>query len=200
MTIPNQDPKKCTQCGEWKPRVEFYFRSNGWISGECKVCRKARTRKRYYSDRHDEIRTRDNMLTRIKRQRIKDAVFAAYGGYKCACCGETEKLFLTLDHINNDGAKHRRKISGNRTMAGAPFYAWLLRNNFPNDIQVLCMNCQHGKRMNKGICPHRVRCNDQSKDVGLSSPKRIAPQLKLVGGEDMVCSISKDIAVLKKTG
>jgi hypothetical protein len=27
-------------------------------------------------------------------------------------------------------------------------------------VQVLCMNRQHGKLMNNGICPHQGTCND----------------------------------------
>src|ERR1019366_4483037 len=36
---------------------------------------------------------------------------AAYGG-KCACCGETERIFLTIDHIGGGGAEHRRQFGG----------------------------------------------------------------------------------------
>jgi hypothetical protein len=30
----------------------------------------------------------------------------------------------------------------------------LRRNNYPEGFQILCMNCQFGKRMNNGVCPH----------------------------------------------
>ncbi len=42
--------------------------------------------------------------------RLKDDIYKAYGGYVCTCCGETRELFLTLDHINNDGAEHRKQL------------------------------------------------------------------------------------------
>lgn len=85
----------------------------------------------------------------------KDQVFEAYGGYKCSCCGETIKEFLTLDHINNDGAAHRREVFGGREHgSGRSLYGWIIRNNFPPILQVLCANCNWGKRMNGGICPH----------------------------------------------
>src|SRR5688572_22754686 len=45
-------------------------------------------------------------------KKLKDQVYAAYGGYKCSCCGETEPSFLTLDHINNDGNQYRRDVGG----------------------------------------------------------------------------------------
>ncbi len=199
MIIPNEGLKKCTKCGTIKPHADFYLQTHSkgskkYPAGACKVCAIKRGKKRKV-DNPEHVFKLDKAYRERRNPRVKDTVFGAYGGYKCVCCGETEKLFLTIDHINNDGANHRRKIGGKRTMAGLPFYMWLIRNNFPEGLQVLCMNCQHGKRMNNGICPHKTTCNDQSKDVELSSSKRIAPFLKLIKGEDMVCSISKDIAV-----
>lgn len=185
MTIPNQDLKQCTKCGETKPRSDFYFHTDPKMGrrypmGECKECTKQR-RREYVAAEYKKVRSNDNKSRRTQCMRIKEAVFAAYGGYKCACCGETEKLILTIDHVNNDGAAHRRSITGKRNSAGYHTYKWLVKNGFPKGYQVLCMNCNHGKRMNNGVCPHQVRCNDQSKDVESSDSKRIAPQLTLIG-------------------
>jgi hypothetical protein len=83
---------------------------------------------------------------------LKDQVFTAYGGWKCACCGETERAFLTIDHMLNDGYKLRKEgVHGHSTM----FYRWLKKSGYPKDFQVLCMNCNFGKRMNGGVCPHQ---------------------------------------------
>jgi hypothetical protein len=77
----------------------------------------------------------------------------AYGG-QCRCCGETELSFLSIDHINGGGRSHRKSLG---LTAGQSFYFWLKENGFPKDeFQVLCMNCQWGKRMH-GICPHQVK-------------------------------------------
>lgn len=89
--------------------------------------------------------------TKTRRDRIKDEVFMAYGGYECACCGETEPMFLTIDHIDNDGAEHRRAM---KSTGGSSFFAWLRTNGFPKGFQVLCRNCNWGKHANGGICPH----------------------------------------------
>ena len=73
---------------------------------------------------------------------------AAYGG-ECACCGESIKEFLTIDHINGDGAKDR-KIRG----VGHTFYRWLRKNNWPQGrLQLLCWNCNCSKGT-RGYCPH----------------------------------------------
>ena len=84
----------------------------------------------------------------LKNLRIK--VLMHYGN-KCACCGETEPMFLEIDHINNDGAQQRRGVSSNR------FYFWLKRHNYPPDFQILCSNCNRGKWRNGGICPHKTK-------------------------------------------
>jgi hypothetical protein len=53
-------------------------------------------------------------VKKARYDRNKVLVFAAYGGFKCACCGETEPTMLTIDHKNEDGAAFRRKIRGVR--------------------------------------------------------------------------------------
>src|SRR5438309_228735 len=78
------------------------------------------------------------------RTRLRDEVFAQYGK-SCRCCGESDTRFLTLDHIHNDGAEHRRRLMqsaplgkrGDGRGSGANFYAWLKRNGFPSGLQVL---------------------------------------------------------------
>ena len=86
--------------------------------------------------------------------RLQDEAIMAYGGYCCACCGETEPYFLTIDHVNNDGSNLRKEF--NFGHHGAKFYKWLKDNGYPPGYQVLCSNCNHGKHRNHGICPHQV--------------------------------------------
>jgi hypothetical protein len=62
--------------------------------------------------------------------------------------------------MNNDGAAHRK--SG--IHAGASFYWFLLRNNFPENYQILCWNCNHAKYINKGTCPHKETTQWQMKE------------------------------------
>ena len=88
----------------------------------------------------------------------KDAVVNTFGGWKCNCCGEKERNFLSLDHVNNDAYKLIKE--GVHPKGTTRLYAWLRRNKFPAGFQVLCMNCNFGKRMNGGMCPHQVRRND----------------------------------------
>ena len=81
----------------------------------------------------------------------------SYGTMECACCGETIIGFLTIDHINNNGAEHRRKLFGKKfnRLGGYAFYAWLKRHGYPEGYQVMCYNCNCGRDKNNGICPHK---------------------------------------------
>lgn len=86
------------------------------------------------------------------------------GAPRCACCGETEIAFLTLDHINNDGAEHRRKEFGSNKSAGtSTIYGWVKRNNFPPIFEVACFNCNTGRHINNGVCPHKEKTNESEK-------------------------------------
>lgn len=103
----------------------------------------------------DECANTTGQVFRTKQKRWhdkeKDYLFEQYGGYRCVCCGETEKLFLTLDHVNDDGARHREEIGS------AGLYRWIKRHGYPPGFQVMCQNCNRGKWMNGGICPHQQK-------------------------------------------
>lgn len=100
---------------------------------------------RHYANNKDEIlRNR-----REKDKAVKQEVVAAYGG-KCECCGEAQIEFLTIDHINNDGALHRRKVGKGRRI-----YADLIKLGFPKDnYRLLCFNCNITRGF-YGYCPHK---------------------------------------------
>lgn len=85
------------------------------------------------------------------RQKLKAAIIAAYGG-KCICCGEDHSDFLTVEHKNGGGRKHRE---GRGTYG---VYRDIIRAGFPADYTILCMNCNHAKRYDRP-CPHTTRTN-----------------------------------------
>jgi uncharacterized OB-fold protein len=73
---------------------------------------------------------------------IKIQVMQAYGS-KCACCPETLLPLLNIDHIN--GRTDR--------MRGGHLYRWLIKNNYPKEFQILCLNCNISKYLS-GTCVH----------------------------------------------
>jgi hypothetical protein len=108
-----------------------------------------RAAQKRWDERNPEYRARK---VAEYRARDRDAAFMAYGGFRCACCGEMQPMFLTIDHVNNDGAMHRKIVGGK---GGSSFFQWLRRNKYPPGFQVLCRNCNWGKHVNGGVCPHQ---------------------------------------------
>ncbi len=92
-------------------------------------------------------------VTRRHNRNNRRKCIDAYGA-KCACCGERTYEFLQIDHINNDGAAHRREM-GN----GTSIYLWLIKRGFPLGFQILCANCNYAKA-HYGTCPHKKGSKD----------------------------------------
>jgi len=111
-----------------------------------------------------EWRKKNPELKKAIQQRSYDKIrtecFNHYGGAICKCCGETEIRFLHLDHIDGDGAKQRHEWEKTKSTiyGGTQLYYWLKKNNYPPELklQVLCANCNLGKRTNR-YCPHELK-------------------------------------------
>lgn len=84
------------------------------------------------------------------RDNLRREVMQHYGD-RCACCGETTYEFLSLDHINNDGSKHRGSIRYNQ--GNWKMLLDIRNRGYPPIYQILCMNCNWAKRY--GQCPHQ---------------------------------------------
>ena len=82
-------------------------------------------------------------------QDVKRTCIEHYGG-KCACCGEEHIEFLTIDHRAGGGNAHRKECG---VKAGFPFYRWIIKNDFPSGLRVLCFNCNWAI-YRYGYCPH----------------------------------------------
>lgn len=157
---------KTKYCGKCQKRRKLkFFSIDRRIRGDgyqnwCKDCVNKFT-KRYYRTNIREIK-----YSTWKRERlIKKEVADAYGG-KCACCGESNLGFLTIDHIFNDGNIERKSIieNGGPLVVGTKLYRRLKKMGYPKDrYQLLCWNCNCGKRMNGGICPHKYAFMNESR-------------------------------------
>jgi hypothetical protein len=124
------DDYTCSKCGSH----EFFHTAyrDGRIKRICVLCERARQR----------------TSVKLYRAKVISEVIAAYGS-QCLCCGESEPLFLSIDHVFNDGAAHRKE------RGAATIYRHLKALGFPKDrYRLLCFNCNLGRQRNGGICPH----------------------------------------------
>ena len=147
--------KKCSRCQQEKSESEFYEVSKlygvkrpGKLRSRCKKCHYDPRIRKLGKDRDEKLKTGRDY---VKKNNLKNkrAAYEAYGGFKYVCCGETTEVFLTLDHVNNDGAEHRKKVKPSY------LYRWLKQNNYPPGLlQVLCYNCNNAKHL-LGYCPHQ---------------------------------------------
>jgi hypothetical protein len=106
-------------------------------------------KKAYARARHKAKRPELLAAMRLKGQANKLATLHGYGGPKCVCCGEETVAFLTIDHIDGCTPEQRK-----REGQGSALHRYLIKHNFPPGYQVLCFNCNLGRALCNGVCPH----------------------------------------------
>ena len=173
----------CKECGTPLTGENWYPSSK---EKNYRVCKKCSHEKNKIWQQNN--RDRQNQLQRESRQRLRNEIIDKYGG-KCACCDETRKEFLSVDHINGNGCKHRREI-GVRT--SQEFYCWLKQNNYPEGFQVLCFNCNCGKS-NFSICPHNKEVFEKEFEAKLKESGYAryswALRMNIIEGYDGKCEL-----------
>ena len=102
----------------------------------------------YYANKSKIVKT-----MKEHRIKIKTAAIAILGD-KCACpgCNETNIKFLTIDHVHNNGARHRKQIGNSSNK----LHQWIVDSphRATRVLRLLCWNCNCGRAVNSGICPH----------------------------------------------
>lgn len=163
------DRKVCPTCGAAKPYTADYFPRcrgrRGGLSSECKPCHVARGI-RWARNHPEKIRVKSRLWHRRYRQlyperyvavrqrsaaKLRSELIAAYGG-ECACCGEQEPGFLTLEHIGRTGKRHRDEVG-----QGEAVWRDLKKRGWPKDgFTLLCWNCNMATSRGR-TCPHKDR-------------------------------------------
>lgn len=82
--------------------------------------------------------TRDRHRRTHKERRI--LVISHYGNC-CAQCLESTYEFLTIEHKDGGGREHKRSIGA------ANVAKWIIENNYPNNFEILCWNCNCSKNV-----------------------------------------------------
>jgi len=145
----------CRDCGiEINETTSFrsYLKTKNHICKQCDSKKKQISNKKLYDNNKDSSKYKQTKSETGKKFRTnqKQKIINAYGG-KCICCGETNKEFLTIDHINGKGRQHRRELGGSSFL-----YKYIIDNNFPTEFRLLCMNCNFAIGM-YGYCPHQPK-------------------------------------------
>lgn len=122
---------------------EYRAKSRAWKAANKE--RHLESSRRYSREHAAEISEK----RRAQRRALKQTVIDAYGG-ACACCGETALEFLTIDHVNGDGADHRRLLGSAQSRR---LYEELVAEAFPAGFRALCFNCNSTLGF-YGYCPH----------------------------------------------
>jgi len=95
-------------------------------------------------------RDRVNASINQSHQKLRNDFFAMYGE-KCACpgCKESNKSFLTLDHVISNAC-----LPANKRKRGLRAYREAIKEYRPDLYQTLCYSCNCAKNRNKEVCPH----------------------------------------------
>lgn len=160
------DKKPCSKCGVVKTvEVSNFYRFTESRDGYRPSCKTCEEKEAHYYRQNPEVKQRINKYHREYRSRpgnkakhnrwnyesrrkLRLLVLSKYGN-KCSCCKDKNEEFLTLDHINGDGAIHRKRIRGSSNL-----YSDIKRMEFPRDkFRILCFNC-HISHTHRGYCPH----------------------------------------------
>lgn len=148
--------KRCSKCKTAKPVVEFTRNRNYhdglWVY--CKPCCTDLKRLTYLKHREKILRS-SRLSSKVYRQNLRSEAIAAYGG-ACVCCGEVETEFLSFDHVEGGGKKHRAAIGG----SGQQLYRWLKQHEYPSVVRLLCHNCNQAFGL-YGYCPHQSQTSLQ---------------------------------------
>lgn len=148
--------KKEKEIKELKARGLTVKRISEELSVSTTTINKVLNNKFYNLCKASNKRYRENNLAKFKeyhrnrQQEMKKKIISYYsdGDCVCACCGEGNIEFLSVDHIKGNGNIHRKEI-------GQGLYTWLVKNNMPEGFRILCMNCNHSYG-HYGMCPHQL--------------------------------------------
>jgi len=138
--------------------LKFLRYNNPTFEVVCFLCKRL-TKSRGISKRKDQKKPREHWAPRFFNDKLfctscykrllQEIIF-----YKlkhiCNCCGESNRYFLQIDHINNDGYLDKK----DKSISSAIVYYEKVIKNIQN-FQILCANCNFGKLINEGVCPHK---------------------------------------------
>lgn len=174
LIIGKDGYKRCKKCHTLRTKIyqgnhkeEIKLRSMKWAKKHPKrrqeILKKHRSTDEYRAKHRTQMRKYYEKYIPI----LQKEVLTHYGNGKlaCVCCGESEFVFLTIDHINGRKQSERK----NPKMRGWMLKQYLRTRNYPSGYQTLCWNCNSGRALNKGICPHKINLPLQTSQISAVS-------------------------------
>lgn len=144
--------KYCPQCKLTKLVTDFN-KDCSVVDGlkcYCKQCRKNNyLKKQEYNCNRSKNYSQNNKMMAFKIISGGENI-SCVKHHEWNCCGNNIDIdFLSFDHINGDGAEHRRKIGAT---ASSSLHRWIINNQeeAKKRIQILCMNAQVKKKRTNG--------------------------------------------------
>ena len=144
---------ECKNCHTDKPE-QYFFKNKSAKNGYDSSCKKCRYIKNveWRKNNIEKSRILNRKSQDKRRVELRIAAIQAYGG-KCECCGESEILFLTLEHIN--GVPKIDRMANGKRKRTVDILRRLEREGWPKtDHTILCFNCNCSKGI-YGSCPHK---------------------------------------------
>lgn len=120
-------------------KIYFWLRKNSYPTGYRVLCSNCNWRQHLL--RTTQKRSETNIA-------IKKRFMTVLGG-KCRECGETDLNVLSVHHSAENGAGHRREVSGGRS--GVWFYKAILKSGDFTGLECLCMSCNDAREWGVGI-------------------------------------------------
>lgn len=131
--------KQCLTCG-----ISFHTKTSdsrwSYCSKRCKI--RSPGRRLYYQNHKEEWKEYNKEYNSRRNYELKMDVYKHYSPeLKCPKCGFDDIRALSIDHVNGGG---RNKTAYKRWL-----YKWIIDHNYPAEFQILCMNCQWIKRVER---------------------------------------------------
>lgn len=129
-----------------------FKRQGQYICQSCEAIRSQKYKKPKIS-RIKQTKEEIDVKRRINRFMNKKILFEMYGN-QCAHCSQQNWMYLSLDHINNDGAIDRK----NDRKTGQRLYRSLIKleKQPENKYQLLCHNCNGMKGHHGFLFPNLI--------------------------------------------
>jgi len=153
------EEKTCPKCGRSLP-LSFFYKHKNTKNGYtvwCKEC-KEKSKKKYRAKNREKVLKQEQKYRETNREEVKKRCRDYYQKIrigalkklddppKCKMCGTTDIRVLSIDHKNNDGYSHRKRVH-NVTMYKN--VSKMDSNDAKKLYQILCRNCNWIKHLER---------------------------------------------------